>query len=105
MEVRIGTATPHEITRPTSIAIPTDNPTRCPAPRSASDHATLYPLEGAAGLPVFAQGHGGALWLIGPTAGYLLSYPFAAFVAGWFSQRGWGGTMVLVLIKAPVRSR
>ena len=59
--------------------------------------ATLYLLEGAAGLPVFAQGHGGALWLIGPTAGYLLSYPFAAFVAGWFSQRGWGSTIARAL--------
>lgn len=55
--------------------------------------ATLYLLEGMSGLPVFAQGHGGALWLLGPTAGYLYSYPFAAFVAGWFSQRGWGNTI------------
>jgi len=54
--------------------------------------ATLYLLEGFSGLPVFAQGHGGAIWLVGPTAGYLFSYPFAAFVAGWFSQRGWGST-------------
>ena len=59
--------------------------------------ATLYLLEGASGLPVFAQGHGGALWLIGPTAGYLLSYPFAAFAAGWFSQRGWGSSVVRAL--------
>jgi biotin transport system substrate-specific component len=54
--------------------------------------AALYLLEGFSGLPVFAQGHGGAIWLAGPTAGYLFSYPFAAFVAGWFSQRGWGST-------------
>jgi biotin transport system substrate-specific component len=54
--------------------------------------AALYLLEGFSGLPVFAQGHGGAIWLVGPTAGYLYSYPFAAFVAGWFSQRGWGST-------------
>src|SRR5882724_9027937 len=40
--------------------------------------ATLYLLEGIGGLPVFAQGHGGALWLAGPTAGYLCSYPAAA---------------------------
>ena len=59
--------------------------------------AALYLLEGASGLPVFAQGHGGALWLLGPTAGYLLSYPFAAFVAGWFSERGWGSTTVRAL--------
>jgi biotin transport system substrate-specific component len=49
-------------------------------------------LEGFSGLPVFAQGHGGPMWLAGPTAGYLFSYPLAAFVAGWFSQRGWGST-------------
>ena len=29
--------------------------------------AALYLLEGFSGLPVFAQGHGGALWLLGPT--------------------------------------
>src|SRR5438105_6704300 len=59
--------------------------------------AALYLLEGAAGLPVFAQGHGGAWWLVGPTAGYLLAYPFAAFVAGWFSERGWGSSIVRAL--------
>jgi len=56
--------------------------------------AALYLLEGFSGMPVFAQGHGGAIWLAGPTAGYLLSYPFAAFIAGWFSERGWGSTIV-----------
>src|SRR5205807_8718645 len=57
--------------------------------------ATLYLLEGLGGLPVFSQGHGGIFWLtVGPTAGYLLSYPFAAFVAGWVSERGWGSTVL-----------
>lgn len=51
--------------------------------------ATLYLLEGLSGMPVFALGHGGPLWLIGPTAGFLYSYPFAAFVAGWLSERRW----------------
>ena len=55
--------------------------------------ASLYLLEGLSGLPVFAQGHGGPLWLVGPTAGYLYSYPFAAFLSGWFSERGWGNTI------------
>lgn len=49
--------------------------------------AALYLLEGASGLPVFAQGHGGAIWLAAPTAGYLLSYPAAAWISGWFSER------------------
>lgn len=56
--------------------------------------AVLYLFEGLSGLPVFAQGHGGAVWLAGATAGYLYSYPFAAFVAGWFSERGWGTTLL-----------
>jgi biotin transport system substrate-specific component len=52
----------------------------------------LYLLEGASGLPVFAQGHGGSFWLVAATAGYLYSYPVAAWVAGWFSERGWGNS-------------
>ena len=56
--------------------------------------AALYLLEGFGGLPVFAQGHGGAIWLVGATAGYLFSYPLAAFVAGFVSERGWGSTVV-----------
>jgi biotin transport system substrate-specific component len=54
----------------------------------------LYLLEGASGLPVFAQGHGGAIWLVAATAGYLYSYPVAAWVAGWFSERGWGNSVL-----------
>ncbi len=52
----------------------------------------IYLLLGAAGLQVFAPDPrlpAGALRLIGPTAGYLLSYPLAAFVTGWLSERGW----------------
>jgi biotin transport system substrate-specific component len=56
--------------------------------------AALYLLEGFSGLPVFAQGHGGAIWLVGATAGFLYSYPFAAFVAGYISERGWGSSML-----------
>jgi biotin transport system substrate-specific component len=60
--------------------------------------ATLYLLEGLSGLPVFAQGHGGALWLIGPTAGYLYSYPAAAWLAGWFLRSVAGMLAALALI-------
>ncbi|HEV7766958.1 MAG TPA: biotin transporter BioY [Thermoanaerobaculia bacterium] len=56
--------------------------------------AILYLLEGASGLPVFAQGHGGPLWLVGATAGFLWSYPFAAYVAGFVSERGWGSSIL-----------
>jgi biotin transport system substrate-specific component len=51
----------------------------------------LYIALGLAGLPVFAaspilpQGLGR---LLGPTGGYLMSYPFAAFVTGYLAERG-----------------
>lgn len=51
----------------------------------------LYLAAGIAGLPVFAASATlpqGPLRLLGPTGGYLLSYPFAAFVAGYLAERG-----------------
>lgn len=44
----------------------------------------LYLAQGAMGLPVFTpHGPGGILQLVGPTAGFLFSYPLAAASAGW----------------------
>ena len=52
-------------------------------PGLAATTASLYLFEGAAGAPVFSpHGPGGILQLVGPTAGYLISYPFAAWIAG-----------------------
>jgi biotin transport system substrate-specific component len=51
----------------------------------------LYLLAGIAGLPVFAASAAlpqGFLRLLGPTGGFLMAYPFAAFVAGWLAERG-----------------
>jgi biotin transport system substrate-specific component len=51
----------------------------------------LYLLAGIAGLPVFAASAvlpQGPLRLLGPTGGYLMSYPFAAFLAGLLAERG-----------------
>ena len=51
----------------------------------------LYLLAGIAGLPVFAASATlppGALRLLGPTGGYLMSYPIAAFVTGCLAERG-----------------
>lgn len=42
----------------------------------------LYLLAGALGAPVFAGGSAGLGELLGATAGYLWSYPLAAFVIG-----------------------
>jgi biotin transport system substrate-specific component len=51
----------------------------------------LYLAAGIAGLPVFAASAAlppGALRLLGPTGGYLMAYPVAAFVAGYLAERG-----------------
>jgi biotin transport system substrate-specific component len=51
----------------------------------------LYLALGIAGLPVFAASPvlpQGAARLLGPTGGYLMAYPFAAFAAGWLAERG-----------------
>jgi biotin transport system substrate-specific component len=54
----------------------------------------LYLAAGAMGLPVFApMGAPGVLRLVGPTGGYLLAYPVAAYAAGFLALRlrGFGG--------------
>jgi biotin transport system substrate-specific component len=48
----------------------------------------LYLVAGAAGLPVFTPiGLPGVARFLGPTGGYLLAYPAAAFVAGTLALR------------------
>jgi biotin transport system substrate-specific component len=46
-----------------------------------------YLFEGAIGLPVFSGGAGGFQHLIGPTAGYLVAFPFAAAFVGWCVEK------------------
>jgi len=50
----------------------------------------LYLVLGLAGLPVFAASPAlpqGFARLLGPTGGFLMSYPFAAFAAGYLAER------------------
>jgi biotin transport system substrate-specific component len=52
----------------------------------------LYLAAGAAGLAVFTPSPTlppGPLRLIGPTGGYLMAYPIAAFLTGYLAERGW----------------
>lgn len=49
-----------------------------------------YLIEGALGLPFFAPGGApGILRFLGPTGGYLVAFPAAAFVTGAFAEHGW----------------
>jgi biotin transport system substrate-specific component len=59
--------------------------------RLGATSQALYLAAGIAGLPVFAASATlppGALRLLGPTGGYLMSYPVAAFLAGYLAERG-----------------
>ncbi len=48
-----------------------------------------YLVEGAVGLPFFAGGSSGLAHLLGPTGGYLVAFPAAAFITGAFAELGW----------------
>lgn len=54
--------------------------------RGGAASAILYLTSGAVGLPVFALPGAGLAYLLGPTGGYLLAYPVAAYVAGLLSS-------------------
>jgi len=52
----------------------------------------LYLVEGAIGLPVFAPSAAlppGIGRLLGPTGGYLLSFPLVVGIVGLLAERGW----------------
>ncbi len=60
-------------------------------PRLGMAAQIAYLAAGLAGLPVFAfspELPQGAARLLGPTAGYLMAYPLAAYVAGALATRG-----------------
>lgn len=62
------------------------------APRMAAATLTAYLAEGAMGLPVFTPSAlSGIAHLIGPTGGYLLSYPLAAALVALLWRRDASG--------------
>lgn len=61
----------------------------------------LYLAEGALGLPVFAgtpEKGLGLAYMAGPTGGFLAGFVVAAYVTGWFAERGFDRRLVTVMI-------
>ena len=48
---------------------------------------SLYLIIGIIGVPVFTGSISGIAKLLGPTGGYLLSFPLAAYIAGCFFKK------------------
>ncbi len=65
---------------------------------------TLYLIEGASGLPFFYGGNWGIHHLMGPTGGYLIAFPAAAFVTGAFAEHGWDRHYLTAVVAMAVGS-
>jgi biotin transport system substrate-specific component len=72
-------------------------------PRLAAVTLITYLFEGAAGLPVFTPGFalgGGMAHLLGPTGGYLMSYPAAVALVSWMWRRSARGFVAAIMSAA-----
>ena len=56
-------------------------------PKRAFLAVVLYLVVGVAGLPIFSNGRSGPGIFAGPSAGYILSFPFAAALCGFLVSR------------------
>jgi biotin transport system substrate-specific component len=58
----------------------------------------LYAIEGAAGLPVFAQMKAGAGVIAGPTGGYIIGFILAAALVGYLAEQGWSRSIPKMIV-------
>jgi len=65
--------------------------------RLATLSVIFYIIEGIVGIPVFAGGSFGLLYLLGPTGGYLIGFIPAAYSVGYLSEKGWNQKIRLTL--------
>jgi biotin transport system substrate-specific component len=56
-------------------------------PRNGFLSMAMYVVLGTVGLPVFSGGGFGLIRIAGPTGGYLLAFPIAAYVVGYVLSR------------------
>lgn len=66
-------------------------------PRLGAAAMLAYLSLGVAGAPVFSAGRAGLAHVLGPTGGYLVAFPPAAFVAGWLAGGARSGAVRLAL--------
>ncbi len=60
----------------------------------------VYLLIGSIGMPVFASGLGGIGVLLSPTGGFLIAFPFAAYISGISNHLITNKILILKLITA-----
>lgn len=72
--------------------------------KRATAAVALYLLEGACGLPVFAQFFGGISVFGMASGGYLIGFLPAAFIAGWMMEKGMAKNMVSIFATALISS-
>ena len=63
-----------------------------------------YLIEGGIGLPFFYGGQGGLAHIVGPTGGYLIAFPAAAFITGAFAENGWDRRLLTAVAAMAVGS-
>lgn len=47
----------------------------------------VWVMLGCVGLPVFNQGQGGAVMLVGPTGGFIIAFIITAWLVGYLTER------------------
>ena len=66
--------------------------------RTSALSLILFIVLVAIGLPVLSGGSGGFSVLIGPSAGFILSWPIAAFLIGFATEKIWTNLKIWKLI-------
>jgi biotin transport system substrate-specific component len=64
----------------------------------------VYLIEGVSGLPFFYGGSSGLAHLLGPTGGYLIAFPAAAFITGAFAENGWDKRFATAVVAMAIGS-
>lgn len=65
-------------------------------PKLGTISQIIYVLLGSIGIPVFAQMSGGMGIVLGPTGGFILSFPLIALIVGYFSKKYKSKPMVFI---------